>query len=149
MKFYPSDFVEKIRKLRKQGRTLRELEKIFHVPNSTISKWVKDIPSKNAAYKRAFENEQLLRNQFKHTMHAMRIDQNSARLMLSLLYWCEGSKYPSSNAVGFTNSDYILVKTFLKLLRISFSIDEKKLAARLQIHTTHNYNDILAFWSKL
>ena len=46
MKFYDNDIVEKIREARVNGLSIRDLEKKFKISNSTISRWVRDIPSK-------------------------------------------------------------------------------------------------------
>lgn len=43
----------------------------------------------------------------------------------------------------------MMVKMFVKLLRLSFPIDEKKLRAMVQIHEYHNDNAIKNFWSKV
>jgi len=42
-----------------------------------------------------------------------------------------------------------MVVTFLKLLRDSFKIDEKKLRAMVHIHEYHNEKQILDYWSKM
>lgn len=42
-----------------------------------------------------------------------------------------------------------MVKTFLKLLRSTFILDEKKFRALVHIHEYHNEKEIKAFWSKV
>lgn len=149
MKFYPSDIVEKVRTERKKGFSLRELEKKFHIPNTTISLWVRDIESNEPSFVFARKREKKWRDELKSFGKKYIIDKISAQILISILYWCEGSKYPATNNLSFSNSDYILVKTYLELLRKGFCIDEHKLRARLQIHTTHDYKCELSFWSKL
>jgi hypothetical protein len=67
--------------------------------------------------------------------------------MLSLLYWCEGSK--NDRRVVFMNSDPLLVKAYLKLLRAAFSINEEKIRAVLHLHEYHNIKKAIKYWSKI
>jgi hypothetical protein len=72
-----------------------------------------------------------------------------AKLYSALIYWCEGSKYPASNAVTLVNSDPNLLRFFITLLRRAFTLDESKFKVHLQIHTTHSYVKTSRYWSKL
>ncbi len=110
---------------------------------------MRDIPSEETLFNKARANEINLKNMFKGLVKTYSIDSNTAKILTALFYWCEGSKYPASNCLGFTNSDPALVKTFLELLRKGFVIEESRLKASLQIHSTHEYNDVLKFWSDL
>lgn len=77
------------------------------------------------------------------------LDKNSAKTLLSLLYWTAGSKYPASNFVSFSHSDAALVKTFLILLRKTFRIENSKIKIHLQLYSSHNRKKVVQFWSKL
>lgn len=149
MKLYNSDIVEKARLARRSGNSLRSIEKKLKVPSSTISKWVRDIEFDNSFYKKARLFERDNKNKFKHLTVNYQIYKDEARILLSLLYWCEGSKYPSTNCVAFSNSDEMMMKTFIELLRKSFDIKEDKLRVRLQLHSTHDINREFKFWSNL
>jgi len=78
-----------------------------------------------------------------------KIDKESKKILLALLYWSSGSKYPSSNFVAFSNSNYNLVKTFLNLLRSAFHIKESKIKVHLQLYASQNAKEMIKFWSKL
>lgn len=149
MKFYESRIVEKVRAARSSGLTLRELEKRFGVSSSTISRWVRDIEVKNRQYKRARKFEVQERARFERLSLQLRMDKGTAKILASMLYWCEGSKYPASNVLTFSNSDPNLVATFLFLLREGFAVDESKFRVHLQLHTTHDPEKVSRFWSKL
>jgi len=149
MKFYNSKVVEKARELRKKGLSLRKIEREINVPNSTISKWVRDIRSNNIFYKKARLNEKKQKEGNIKIFNNYIFDKKQAKILLSLLYWCEGSKYPSSNCVAFSNSDPAMMVTFIRLLRKGFNIDNNKLRVRLQYHSIHNINIENKFWSKL
>lgn len=149
MKFHESNIVEQIRNAReKTGLSLKKLEKKFGVPNSTISRWVRDIENSNLAFNAARKNELLLKQQYLENKN-YKINQKEARFLCSLLYWCEGSKYPSTNFVAFCNSDGKLIFSFLYLLRKGFKISEQKFKVQLQLHNTHNVDLMTNYWSKL
>ncbi|EKE14926.1 MAG: hypothetical protein ACD_12C00243G0002 [uncultured bacterium] len=149
MKFYDKEIVKKAREARKDGLSLRAIEKLINVPNSTISKWVRDIKSTNYFYKNARIQEKKHKDKEHPLFNNYSVNKYQARIFLSLLYWCEGSKYPSSNCVAFSNSDSSMMKTYIKLLRKGFDIDEKKFRVRLQLHSTHNEAKESNHWSKL
>lgn len=77
------------------------------------------------------------------------LNKNSAKVLLALLYWSSGAKYPSSNFVAFSNSDPRLVKTFLYLLRATFKISEPRIKIHLQLYQTQDQKRMTGFWSKL
>lgn len=77
------------------------------------------------------------------------LNKNSAKVLLALLYWSSGAKYPSSNFVAFSNSDANLVKTFLNLLRQTFAISEPKIKIHLQLYSTQDQKKMTEFWTKL
>lgn len=69
------------------------------------------------------------------------------KIFLALLYWGEGSK--TKKNLTFTNSDHNLIKSYLKLLRASFNVDEKKISAWLHLHDYHDRQEMLTFWSNV
>ncbi len=149
MKFYGRKIVERARLARRKGLSLRAIEIQLGVPNSTISTWVRDVKSNNHFYQKARLSEREEKNKFSHLLKDYEVDKDQAKILLSLLYWCEGSKYPSTNCVAFSNSDYVLLKTFIYLMRKGFAIEEEKFRVRLQLHTTHDIRKENNFWSRL
>lgn len=149
MKFYNQKIVQAVREDRKNGLSIKKLEKKFKIPDSTISRWVRDIPSSSKMFNLARKKEQFLKSEFHNLSSKYIINNELSKILISLMYWCEGSKYPSSNFVAFANSDYKLIKTFLNFLRQSFEINESKIKIHLQIHSTHNKDKIIEFWSDL
>lgn len=149
MRFYGEEIVAKVRERRKQNISLRKLEEEFGVPNTTISRWVRDIYSDEPNFLKAREKELEYKSRFWHGVRRLRVDKSGARIFASLLYWCEGSKYPASNQLAFSNSDAAMVKSFLELLRKGFAIDESKLRIHLQLHTTHDVKEVTKLWSNL
>lgn len=149
MQFHSSDIVAKARVKRQEGLSLRAIAREFGVSSSTISRWVKDIDYND----KSFNNARNLENSYKMKDEALvdnfEVDKTKAKVLASILYWCEGYKYPASNHVGFCNSDYNMSKTFITLLRSGYTLDESKFRVHLQIHTTHNLQSLIKFWSEL
>jgi len=149
MKFYSSDVVNLAREKRIKGNSIRMISRELQISDTTIGRWVKDIKSDSPSYnKNRLKNEDE-KQKYNHLFKNLKITEKNAKLLCSLLYWCEGSKYPSSNCIAFVNSDFKLVKTFFQLLKQAFEIDIDKIKIHLQIHSTHDFNEIKKFWSGL
>lgn len=153
-------------KLRKQGYSIKEISEILKIAKGTSSLWVSivklnkkaqarlkkrnvlgqyksiEIARKRRQIKKAYFNRIAL-NSFKN----IKLNKGLYKLLCAFLFWTEGGKSTDSY-VYFINSDPKMVATFLKLLRRSFKIDEKKLRALVHIHEYHNEKQILNYWSK-
>lgn len=64
-----------------------------------------------------------------------------------MLYWAEGSK--TIPGLKFTNTDPVLIKMYLTMVRSCYPIDEKRIKIGLRIRHYHKPNGILNFWSNL
>lgn len=123
------------------------------VPSSTIRNWCAGVDQSSKWDTLIASNErkrEALRRSEAHVADRVRAaGKDEAKLMASLLYWCEGSKYPSSTAVTMVNSDPELMRTFVRLLRSAYDLDESKFHVHVQIHTTHDFEAIRKYWSTL
>ena len=127
MKFHSNNIVQKARELRKKGLSSKEIGKLLKVGSTTILRWCTDINSDNPyhLYAKKLRNE--AQEKSAGIVENIKInDRKTAKILVSMLYWCEGSKYPSTNFVSFSNSDVNLVRTFLQLFRIGFQPKENK-----------------------
>ena len=70
------------------------------------------------------------------------------KLLASFLLWTEGSKSARSY-ISFINSDPLMIRTFLTLLRKSFSLNESKFRALMHLHEYHKEQQQMIFWSKV
>ncbi len=157
---------EKAYSYRKQGYSIKEIAQELHIAQSTASLWCKNIPLDENAVKRLEkrkkegvqksiltrkETKELLKKEIERKvikeLSTISIDPSLQKLLCSLFFWTEGGKHTDA-FVYFTNSDPVMVATFLHLLRSSFSIEEKKLRVLVHIHEYHNKEEILKFWSK-
>lgn len=148
-KFHSDNIVKEARRLRKKGLSAREIGRRLNVGDSTVLIWCNDIPSKNPYHLYMQELKEKAKNRSSGVAKDIKINRHLAKLFASIVYWCEGAKYPSSNFVAFSNSDVGLIRTFLTLFRIGFQPKEDKLKASLQLHTTHDKKEITYFWSKI
>jgi hypothetical protein len=149
VRFYSKEVMQQVRKHRENGASIKALAKEFGISYPTIRKWVYDIQSESTPFKNARIKDQQRKERFKPLVDAFSLDSKSAKLLVSLLYWCEGSKPPVTQSLQFANSDPRLVRTFIALLRYGFSIEESRVRAHLQIHETQDYAELLRFWSTL
>ena len=139
--------VRKVQDLYKSGYSVADISKKLGKNSSNISRWCRktqEIDSDKVA-----SSEEKRRQQFFNLdeIDLESLDVNMCRILLAVIYWCEGAKYPSSNRVDFVCSDENLVITFLFLFRKSFKLDESKFRVKLQIHTDQNFEEITSYWS--
>lgn len=154
MRKYLDKHIQDAINLRKTHKySFKTLSKLTGIPANTIRGWCKDEIIGTRWDTLLITNERLRqehKNSEKKVVNRIKtIDKELAKVFVALIYWCEGTKYPSENRVTFVNSDPTLTKLFLELLRKAFPINESKLRIQLQIHKTHNFGDIRKFWSEL
>jgi len=149
MEFHTKDIVQRARNLRERGVSTSEITKQLGIPRGTLARWCFDIPSKNSNHLRHLKVKDRLKNKGEKNTENLIINQNTAKIFTSMIYWCEGFRYSNCNCVGFANSDTNLIKTFLELFRIGFNPKEEKMRVHLQLHTTHDKKDMISFWSNL
>jgi len=151
MKFYDKNLVKRARQLRKQDLSSKKIAKKLGVSDSTILRWCYDIkPTK----KNAFSEYQIkiyntIEERAKEAFKNFKLNIDNAKLLATILYYCEGSRYPLANYVCFTNSDPDIIKLFIKLFRLGFKLDGSKFRVHLQLHSTHNEAQIRKYWSQL
>ena len=163
----------KIIKLRKVGKTYGEIRKILgkNIPKSTLSLWCGEIPLLPEYQKRLRETAlvnsgkglkvALAVNKARREKYLKSIEESNAHLSLTIknkdvakislamLYLGEGSKDPKRGSLVFGNSDPLVVRLFLWLLRYCYKIDEKKLHCTLQGRADHNTKELEQFWSRV
>ncbi len=140
----------------------------MHIAKSSASLWVQDVSLSKQAEKKieekrsdaqkraAITNRGKVDRKFtearvygKEVVEKAVINADTARLLCAVMYWCEGTKIRRGEIPSFTNSDPLMVASFLRLLREGFSIDEQKLRASLHVHDYHDVDTQLRFWSKV
>lgn len=152
--------------MRRRGFSINEISNLLRVSKSTVSLWVRNVKlsekavkilsDKMSAGQRAAavyqKQKAVIRNGLvsefsRDIVKRLKLGVNENLLLCSLLYWCEGSK-ANNDAVRFMNSDPLLLKKFVNLLRGNFEIDESKFRVCLHLHNYHDVTKQLKFWSK-
>ena len=161
---------ERAIKLRKQGKSVRDIEKLLRIPRSTLSGWFKNIVldkkyqvklhrnwvnSLKKARKEAvkWHNHQKAERLRTAEIQALEIlsqlnlkDRSVLELALSLLYLGEGFK--AKGGTGMGNSDPLILEFFIKSLEKCFNIDVKKIKCELHLRADQNPVLIKQYWSK-
>jgi predicted transcriptional regulator len=150
--------------LRKRGLTLNEIAERLHVAKSSVSLWVRNVQvskvaelrlqKKKIAAQHTASQVNRLRTQKKYddflisaknSIHRHPLPDTHAKLVCALLYWCEGAKH--TNRVEFTNADPDVISLFLRLLRKSFLTDESRFRVCVHLHSYHNSEKQISYWS--
>lgn len=165
------DIKSGVQKLRAQGKTYAEIKKILALskPKSTLSCWcrgmklpkwysakIQKINQKNLIKARALSvmakkqlREKLFDELNNKNRYLMRFLNNKdiGKLVLVALYLAEGSKF-LRGSIAFGNSDPVIIRLFLKLLRLCYNIDENKFRCALQCRADQDIKTLEVFWSK-
>jgi len=154
-------------KLRREGKSYNEINKILDIPKSTLSGWFrdlrfsKDIKIKliNDAKKKwacnitnynkrraALILEKTDKIQLMESKKIRGISERERWLLGTALYWAEGSKRVRWQA-RFTNSDPNMIKFIMSYFRNTCKIKEEKFRLTLQIHSNVSEKEAKQYWS--
>jgi len=167
MSKYPVAIKKRAIALRKRGYSLNEVSEKLKIAKSTASLWLRDISLDEKAkirlkerglwgrYKTSIrwkkkreEKEKVFHREALNLLKKTGTLNKHFKIYCALLFWCEGGKTMGCG-LRFTNSNPLLIKTFLTLLRKSFEFDEKKLRLKLHLHEYHNENNRKKYWSQI
>jgi transcriptional regulator with XRE-family HTH domain len=156
-------------KLRKIGKSLREIEKILSIPRSTLSRWLRDVRlSENQKEKlrkkwlsalakgrlkasqvhqeRRIERINKIKQEAKEFISGFTINKPLGELIFTLFYLSEGTK--RENAVVIANSNPKILKGFLNLFRYLYQPDETKFRCCLHLRKDQSEEKLKDFWSR-
>lgn len=143
--------VRNVQNLYKSGYSVAKISKELQKSSSNVSRWCrKTLEITNS--KKLSPQEKRRKEYFDlDKIDIGELDITKCRLLASILYWCEGAKYPSTGELAFTSSDETMQKVFIKLLRKAYpqEIDEKRFRVMLQIPSTYNIEETKKYWSNL
>lgn len=164
---YQREIFAKARTIRRLGFSINEIASRLKVSKSTISLWTSNekitptgkrriLLRQIRARKKAFRTIKMHRDTIRKMIFRrastifskIKLSSDLNKLLCSIFLWTEGGK-SATNRVSFTNSDPLMVITFLSLFRRSFELDESKLRALVHIHEYHDEQEILDFWSRM
>ncbi len=152
--------------LRKQGFSINEIKEQIKVSKGSISLWVRNVALSQKAKTRiegrmtkgqiASRISKRINTSAKENAAAelalgliahLSLTSEYKKILCAMIYYCEGGK-DVRQGVRFTNSDPILITAFMSLLRMSFNLNEAKFRACVHMHSYHDREEQLKFWSK-
>ncbi|MFJ9717199.1 hypothetical protein ACIRPQ_14850 [Streptomyces sp. NPDC101213] len=156
------DLREKARELRQQGWTYNQIQAELDCSKSSVSLWVRDLPSPerprptdtSAAQRglqRAVENRTVAREELRAQASA-EIGPMTPRELFLLgvgLYWSEGAKAkPGTNRrVIFVNSDPSMIEVFLSWLDL-LGVEPERRRFSVAIHESADVPGAEAYWAQ-
>lgn len=156
-----------------EGKSYKEITDSLGVPKSTISTWFGNTLKRPRTRSEMLNHLKIIRklavvkiknkwkriNQLEDELISRKITEETLsyplnnpgfyKSMLAMLYWAEGSKYKGVYGLGFVNTDPILMRFYLTLLRKCYVLDERRLKVRVHVHYYHSIKKVKVFWSKL
>lgn len=164
---YDLKVIDQASNMRANGFSLKQISSKLNISKSTASLWTsKVIISKEGKQKILIHQisarkkglltinkrrkliKTAIRKKVETYTNEIKVTPEIGKLLVSLFIWTEGQKW-DLNTVGFTNSDPLMISTFLRLFRRFFILDESKLRALVHIHEYHNNKQTIKFWSEL
>ncbi len=159
----------KVINLRKQGKSIRDIETSLGIPRSTLSGWLKDVKLSKSQYKsleirhkkslvnarkkaliwhnqQKIERLKLAESEADKILTKIAHSQEITELGLALLYLGEGSKKSLTTSMG--NSDPLILKFFLKVMTEIYKIDIEKIRFDLHIRADQNPKLVKNYWAK-
>lgn len=89
-----------------------------------------------------------LRNRYRHLGRVM-FGRDVTIIALAMLYLCEGSKQPNRASITFSNSDQMIVRMFLRLLRRAYDVDPSKFRCTVQGRADQDFEQLERHWSRV
>ena len=155
-------------KMRENGTSIREVEKLLKIPRSTLSGWFKDIKltkeqkdkldknlraSLSNARKKAVlwhnlqkeKRLQVAKNKAIKILENINFkDKNILKLALAMLYLGEGDK---TNLTSIGNSNPLILKFFIKSVESLFNIDKSDIKCEIHLRSDQNEKNMIKYWS--
>ncbi len=160
---------EDIIKYRLKGNSIRDIEKKFGVPKSTLSGWFKDVKlseskkkildkrwRKALIYARTksviwHKNEkkkriELAEKEGESVIEKLKFNSNEIDIALAMLYLGEGTKSGVCTAIG--NSNPLILKFFIYALEKNYSFNRNNMRCELHLRADQDEKKLKEYWSK-
>ena len=171
MTVYSSEIKDQVRKIRKLGLSLNEIQSKFKVPRTTIRGWIKDISlseeQKEKFRTRTIEKLQQGRIKTQKLQKEKRINNEKSNFQKGVndidmltkrerflvgvaLYWAEGFKNRHEHRLGFCNSDPLMILFYIKWLNsLGIKNEDITLCLALNISYKNQVKEVEKYWSEL
>jgi len=161
-KKYKVEKIEKARRRRQEGLSLKEISIIMRIPKGTIGNWVRDIELNDEQKKRLKEKEKKVQNNLKiysvimrnksiikHKnwyQQGMNMELEKEDLIGLILYAAEGTHSIKSTTINMANSQPEYIKRFLEMMERIFNISKNKFSMKIALHEYHNKEKSIEYW---
>ena len=157
---------EKAIRLRKLGKSYREIKLALSVSKGTLSSWLKNYPlppdkiralrdnsARRIEHYRATRTQKRL-SQLDIIYHEQRrkilpISQNALLIGGLCLYWGEGGKSTLPRQIAFSNTDPAMAKFFIFWLKKIFNIEKNKIHIRMHFYNDMEIHKETRYWSDM
>ena len=155
-------------RLRLRGKNYREIKDLLGIPKSTLSTWFSKkhahifnrkaqlihlakirLIARQSVLIRIEQRDKEINRKAIQLLQKLECNEPTNKLALGLLYWAEGAKHAKVSGLIFVNTDPLLMRLFVELLRRSYNLDESKFRIRIHLHYYHEKKPLLKFWSEL
>lgn len=158
---------QKAIELRQAGHSIKEIAKLLNIAISSSSVWLRSVKvsptGQDRMIKRKEQNRYKMQQKWIEKRHNRYVNdlekanvtlssldlanKNIAKMICSILFWAEGNK--DFSHIRFTNSDPLMIKTFMFYLRKAYNLDESKFRACIHLHEYHNNEQLHSYWSSI
>ena len=155
--------------LRREGNSIKDIEKILGIPRSTLSGWFKSVvlTKKQQArlkkrWRQALVSARVEAVRWHNTQKNNRMEEASLiasdvlkripndvttlELALAFLYLGEGSRKNDSTSLG--SSDFRIAKFFVRCLRQIYNVPVENIKCYLHLRADQNPEKMKRFWSR-
>jgi hypothetical protein len=159
--------------LRKRGKTYSEIRKIYDIPKSTLSGWLRNLKvspkikkkiqerayrkwlktnrlnAKIRAERAAKLREECKEKAFKEICKEIKmLSYKDLKLIGLSLYLAEGGR-KEKNQVRISNSDPFTIEAIMRFFREVCEISENKIKAKIHLYPQINHKRATLYWSKI
>lgn len=161
--------IKKARELRKEGKSIKFIEKTLKASRGSVSLWVRDIIL-NEDQKEKLAINMRLKSSYEKRMAGSIANSKKAKEKRNFwrdigkkqakdkdwlftigcsLYWAEGFKRNNRNTLAFSNSDLFMLKLFIKFITESLRIPKDKIILFINCYTDlHTVEEVEKYWMK-
>lgn len=158
---------EVARRLRSEGKSIKEIERLIGVRRSSISTWVRDVPLTEEQKKRLAartlsldvlerRRQTRLSNGYKARYPFLQMGVSDIEalktidlFMLGLgLYWGEGSK-TARGTIELSNTDPRIIQIYILFLTNICGFPKNRLRAHVGVHSHIASNEAEKYWSRI
>ena len=156
-------------RLRRKGKSIRDIEKLLGVRRSTLSGWLCNIELTKGQKEKLHQkwlaalvkarlkaaeinrNEKLerirkIKQEVKEFISEVKIDKSLGKLIFATFYLAEGTK--RENSIVIANSNPALLKFFLNLFRYLYQLDKSKFRCCLHLRKDQPEEKLKNYWSR-